>query len=204
MPSFLFSSLLLLLATLSSVEVVHGADADDVLVFLPSIRLQMRCSYDIRPAVKNMTADMEAYFLTILPKESISKWQIDGFPSISGQENVWPPCEYESTKTITTAHYSGYAYLAADANITEEELADQVTSDSLYEYFFRNVCQYEIEDWVAVINDPTFATTTNGRLICPNEVKGASAGVIVASVVGALAAVVLLFVGYRYYRKSQQ
>lgn len=202
------STFLLLHVVLLSFQSVVLVRAEDILVNLPRIQLQMRCNYDIRKTNVNVTAELEAYFTeTIIPKESISKWQIQGFPDISGQENVWPPCDYESSKVIMTAQYSGYAYIDAALGLTEDDIGELVTSESLYDYFFLNVCQYEIDDWVAVINDPTFSTTSDGRLICPyKDNDTARVGVIVASTtVGVvLVAALVLFLGYRYYSSNKK
>lgn len=103
--------------------------------------------------------------------------------------------------------YYGYSYLATDdVAASEQEFADLVTSDSLYEYFFRNVCQYEIENWVAVINDPTFSPTVDGSLICPRRTENNNTEItIVVSVAIAigLMALTIVIVGYRFSRKKQ-
>ena len=171
--------------------------AETTLVNLPHFELEMMCSYDIRPI--NITAHFERFYLEFLPP--FQELRVQGLPDINGQENTYPPCEYSSSKTFTTASGFGYGYFLGD-NITEADILKNVTSDSLYEYFFRNVCQYEIERWKVVVNDPTFATTTNGRDICPSTELPVRAGVIAAIVVSSsILAGVLFYLLYPSCRK---
>lgn len=196
---------LLLALLLASMTIVVNADDNTTttLVFLPRIDLEMLCSYDIRPPNRpiNMTRDLEQFYLAFLPP--FTQLRIDGWPDIMGQENVWPPCEYDSSKTLTTAGFSGWGYFEGD-NITEEDILHHVTSASLYEFFFRNVCQYEIEMWNVVLNDPTFTLTSDGNLICPCEKETNTTAIIAGSVVGGLVLLGVLIGCVYWYRKRQK